>query len=186
MMLPWKRDEDAESVLRAGTPGERREAFGRIVEKYGEQLYWKIRNMVLSHEDADDVLQNAFTKAWLSVDTFRGQSKFSTWLFSIAINESLDFIRKQKKRTKAGTPEDPGVAARLMADGYFDGDETQALLRQAVAGLPDVQRTVFNMRYFENMKYAEISKALGTSEGGLKASYHIAVKKITEFFKDRE
>ncbi len=129
-------------------------------------------------------MQNTFLKAWNNLGDFRNQSKISTWLYRIAINESLDFIRKQKNKISADA--DLSVANKLMADDYFDGDSTQALLQEAIATLPDVQRTVFTLKYYEEMKYSEISKILGTTEGALKASYHIAVKKITEYVKKKE
>lgn len=172
-------------------PKTKREAFGLVVRQYSEKLYTIVRRMVISHDDADDVLQNAFLKAWERLDTFRNDSKLSTWLYRIAVNESLDFIRKRKNERveagmQSGDDEHNGLAERLMADNYFDGDETQALLQEAIAQLPDVQRTVFNMRYFENIRYSEISRILGTSEGALKASYHIATKKITEYFNNHD
>lgn len=129
-------------------------------------------------------MQNTFLKAWNNLGDFRNQSKISTWLYRIAINESLDFIRKQKNKISADA--DLSVANKLMADDYFDGDSTQALLQEAIATLPEVQRTVFTLKYYEEMKYSEISKILGTTEGALKASYHIAVKKITEYVKKKE
>lgn len=155
-----------------------------MVHQYSEQLYWKIRHIVIDHDDASDVLQNTFLKAWNNLDDFRNQSKISTWLYRIAINESLDFIRKQKNKVSADA--ELSLANKLMSDDYFDGDQTQALLQEAIATLPDVQRTVFTLKYYEEMKYSEISKILGTTEGALKASYHIAVKKITEYVKKRE
>ena len=118
-------------------------------------------------------------KAWVALGDFQSKSKISTWLYRIAVNESLDHLRRQK--TKVSADEDITVANRLLADDYFDGDETQALLQQAIAQLPDVQRTVFTLRYFDNMKYSEMSKLMNTSEGALKASYHIAVKKIHDY-----
>ena len=154
--------------------------FELLVKQYSEQLYWQVRRIVLTHEDSNDVLQNAFMKAWTSLDTFKGDSKLSTWLSRIAINEALDFTRKQKNHPLQSTDdEELGLANQLMADNYFDGDETEAQLQEAIAQLPDVQKTVFMLRYYDEMKYSEISKILGTSEGGLKASYHIAVKKIS-------
>ena len=140
-----------------------------------------MRRIVLSHEDANDVLQNVFIKVWSNLQNFQGKSSLSTWLYRIAINESLDFLRKQKLADKVSADEDVSVASRLMSDEYFDGDEVQARLQEAVARLPEVQRTVFNFKYFEEMKYSEISQILNTSEGALKASYHLAVKKITEY-----
>ena len=157
-----------------------------IVEQYSQSLYWKIRSIVLMHEDADDVLQNTFLKAWKSLPTFQGKAKLSTWLYRIAINESLDFLRRQKAATLSSADADLSVANRLMADDYFDGDKSQALLQEAIATLPDVQRTVFTLRYYDEMKYSDISEILGTSEGSLKASYHIAVQKITDYVKRYE
>lgn len=164
-----------------------RQGFDLMVRQYSEQLYWQIRRIVLVHEDADDVLQNTFIKAWNGLSGFHGDSKLITWLSRIAINESLDFMRRQKNvATVSADVVESGVANQLMADDYFDGDSTEAQLQEAIAKLPEVQRTVFNLRYFDEMKYSEISTILGTSEGALKASYHLAVKKITEFFKHRD
>ena len=141
----------------------------------------------MSHDDANDVLQNTFIKAWQGLASFHGDSKLLTWLSRIAINESLDFLRRQKNIVSISTDdEEVNVANTLMADDYFDGDETEAQLQQAIAELPEVQRTVFLLRYYDDMKYSDISKMLGTSEGALKASYHIAVKKISEFFKSHD
>lgn len=139
--------------------------------------------MVLLHDDADDILQNTFVKAWTGIDSFRGECKISTWLYRIAANETLTFLEKKKKRV--GNT-DISVADTLASDAYFDGDETQAQLQQAVAQLPEKQRMVFNMKYFHEMKYEEISDILGSSVGALKASYHIAVKKVTSFFDNHD
>ena len=164
---------------------DKRREFESIVREYSEQLYFTIRRIVLTHDDANDVLQETFLKAWNSYDTFQGGSKISTWITRIAINESVDFLRRNKHQASA-TSDDISVANTLLADEYFDGNETEAMLQEAIAQLPDVQRTVFQLRYFEEMKYSDISKLLDTSEGALKASYHIAVKKITEFFNSRD
>lgn len=164
-------------------PKTQRAAFGRLVKEFSEPLYWQIRRIVLYHEDANDVMQNVFMKAWTHLDRFHQESKISTWLYRIAINESLDMLRRNKKQSDIRTDDDVmQVASKLQADPYFDGGEVEALLQQAIAQLPDVQRTVFNLRYFDNMKYSEMGAILHTSEGSLKASYHIAVKKISEFF----
>jgi RNA polymerase sigma-70 factor (ECF subfamily) len=164
-----------------------REGFELMVRKYSEQLYWQVRRIVITHEDANDVLQNAFIKAWNGLASFHGDSKIFTWLSRIAINESIDFVRKQKNLTTVSTDDtDFSVYNTLMADEYFDGDTTDAMLQEAIASLPDVQRTVFTLRYYEEMRYSDMSKLLGTSEGSLKASYHIAVKKITDYFKSRD
>lgn len=167
-------------------PQRCRAAFAEVVRLYSEQLYWKVRRMVLNHDDANDILQNVFIKAWNNLDEFHNKAKISTWLYRIAVNESLDFLRRQKKTTAISADEEPTVAAQLLADDYFDGDHTEALLQEAIAQLPDVQRVVFNLRYFDEMKYSDISKMLDTSEGALKASYHIAVKKITAYLHDRD
>ncbi|MBO6018620.1 MAG: sigma-70 family RNA polymerase sigma factor [Prevotella sp.] len=174
-------------LMQLKDPKTRRRAFESVVRQYSEQLYWQVRRIVLTHDDANDVLQNAFLKAWQALESFHGDSKLLTWLSRIAINESLDFMRRQKNMAAVSTDDsDLGVANQLMADDYFDGDETEAQLQEAIASLPDVQRTVFQLRYYDEMKYSEISRLLDTSEGALKASYHIAVKKITEFFHSRD
>ena len=172
---------DSELIEMLREPRTRREGFAVLVKQYSEKLYWKVRRIVLSHEDANDVLQNVFIKVWSNLQNFQGKSSLSTWLYRIAINESLDFLRKQKLADKVSADEDDSVASRLMSDEYFDGDEVQARLQEAVARLPEVQRTVFILKYFEEMKYSEMSQILNTSEGALKASYHLAVKKITEY-----
>lgn len=169
-----------------------RKGFEMLVRQYSEQLYWIVRRIVLSHDDANDVLQNSFLKAWNGLDSFHGESKVLTWVSRIAINESLDFLRRNKRAAVGeaslgdGSKAVSGIADRLVADNYFDGTEVEALLQEAIAQLPDVQRTVFQLRYFDEMKYSDISQLLGTSEGALKASYHIAVKKISDFFKARD
>ncbi len=165
-----------------GNPATQRLAFSQVVRTYSESLYWKIRRIVLTHEDADDVLQNTFMKAWDNLASFKGKSKLSTWLYRIAVNESLDMLRRQKCNVQISTDENPALASQLMADNYFDGDQTAAQLQEAIATLPDVQRLVFTLRYYDEMKYSEMSKVLETSEGALKASYHHAVKKIEEYF----
>ncbi len=145
----------------------------------------KIRHIVISHEDADDVLQETLVKAWGNLDNFEGKSKFSTWLYRIAVNEAIDFLRRARNTVPLDSPEANGVAHQLMADEYFDGDEAQARLQQAIASLPDIQRGVFTMRYYDDMKYSEISIILGASEGSLKASYHIAAKKIRQIIEKK-
>lgn len=180
MSLPGEK----QIIAQLADPKQARQAFEQVVRQYSEPLYWKIRRIVLDHDNANDVLQNTFLKAWRSLAEFRQEAKLSTWLYRIAINESLDFVRREK-RMKA-MDADISLSTRLLADEYFDGDQTQALLQEAVATLPDVQRTVFTMKYFEEMKYSEISQILGVTEGALKASYHIAVKKITAYVQAHE
>ena len=177
---------DKERISMLSEPATRKEGFSAMVRQYSEQLYWHVRHIVLNHEDANDVLQNTFLKAWKNLDNFQGKSSLGTWLYRIAVNESLDFIRRQKQQGSISADEDMGIANRLLADEYFDGDRTQALLQEAVAKLPGVQRTVFVMKYFEEKKYSEISRILQTSEGALKASYQLAVKKITEYFESND
>ena len=164
-------------------PKTQRSAFGEVVRQYSEQLYWQIRRIVLTHEDADDVLQNTFLKAWASLADFRNLSKLSTWLYRIAVNESLDLVRKRRRTTSVDIDSVKGLAEKLLADQYFDGDHTQAMLQEAIASLPEVQRAVFTLRYYDNVKYSEMSKIMDTSEGALKASYHIASKKVSEYME---
>jgi RNA polymerase sigma-70 factor (ECF subfamily) len=178
-------DQQLKSLL-ADTKTQRK-GFELMVSQFSEQLYWQIRRIVLTHEDSNDILQNTFIKAWNGLSNFHGDSKLFTWLSRIAVNESLDFVRKQKNAPMMSTDDaDLGIANQLMADDYFDGDETEAQLQAAIASLPEVQRTVFMLRYYDEMKYSEISRIMGTSEGALKASYHIAVKKISEFFHQND
>lgn len=168
-------------------PETRRQGFEMLVRQYSQQLYWQVRRIVMTHEDADDVVQNALLKAWTSLDAFHGDAKISTWLTRIAINEALDQQRREKRRPTTSTDDsDLGLANRLMADNYFDGDEADARLQEAIARLPEVQRKVFLLRYYDEMKFSEISRITGTTEGALKASYHIAVKKITEYFRQHD
>ena len=178
--------DEAEVIRLLASSEGRQKVFPMIVDQYSQSLYWKIRSIVLTHEDTDDVLQNTFLKAWKSLPTFQGKAKLSTWLYRIAINESLGFLRHQKTAALSSADADLSVANRLMADDYFDGDKSQALLQEAIATLPDVQRMVFTLRYYDEMKYSDISEILGTSEGSLKASYHIAVQKITDYVKRYE
>ena len=157
------------------------QAFDVVMREYGEAVYWQIRKMVMNHDDANDLLQNVFIKAWNNIANFRGDAKLSTWLHKIAINESINFINKEKQRpVMSESGEDSFLIERLEADKYFDGDEIQLALQKAIAELPDKQRLVFNMRYFDEMKYDEMSELLGTSVGALKASYHHAMKKIED------
>ena len=169
----------------------REKAFETLVREFQEQLYWQIRRMVQSHDDTDDIMQNVFLKAWQGIDSFRGDAKLATWLYRIANNETISFLRRQRQTTISISPSGEGEdeehpAVRLESDPYFDGDETERKLQQAVQSLPPKQRQVFNMKYFQEMKYEDISRILGTSTGALKASYHHAVLKITGFFGTQE
>lgn len=159
--------------------------FEKIVAHYGEQLYWQIRRMVLSHEDANDLLQNTFVKAWMNIDYFRGEARLSTWLYRIALNECLTFLNRQRATSMLSLDDvDSGVLQRLESDPYFSGDKAQRLLQRAVLSLPEKQRMVFNLKYYQEMKYEEMSDIFGTSVGALKASYHHAVKKIENFLEE--
>ena len=179
-------NEDEENLVkRLRDESTCRQAFNEVIDRYTEPLYWQIRRIVGDHDDANDLLQNTFLKAWGSLENFRGDAKLSTWLYKIATNESLTFLDKEKRRQEMSIDDDESssLAHRIEADPYFDGDDLQRKLRLAVASLPEKQRLVFNMRYFDEMKYEEISEVLGTSVGALKASYHIAVKKIEQFIE---
>ena len=169
-------------INRLQYPETQRAAFGDGVKAYREQLYWQIRRMVLSHDDANDLLQNTFIKAWSNLNYFRGEAKLYTWLYRIALNESLNFLNKQRAQNQLSIDDEEAMALnKLESDPYFDGDHTQLLFEKAIQTLPEKQRIVFNLKYFQEMKYEEISEILGTSVGALKASYHHAVKKIEEF-----
>lgn len=160
-------------------------AFTQLVKKYQEPLYWHIRKMVVVHEDADDVLQNTFIKAWNGLDNFRGDSKVSTWLFKIATNETLSFLAQKKMKAAINGEEyETKLIAQLKADSYFDGNEVEKKLQEAILQLPEKQRLVFNMKYFDEMKYEEMEEILGTSIGALKASYHHATKKIAAYLTE--
>jgi RNA polymerase sigma-70 factor (ECF subfamily) len=159
-------------------------AFNLIVEDYKERLYWHIRKMVLIHDDADDVLQNSFIKVWRYLEKFKGDSKIYTWLFRIATNEAITFINKKKKKAEDSFETyEHFLSNNLESDEYFNGDEAQLILQKAILTLPEKQRIVFNMRYFDEVKYNDMSEILDTSVGSLKASYHHAVKKIEDFVK---
>lgn len=174
--------DEKEIMLELQEASTRKSAFEAIVRHYSEQLYWQIRRIVLDHDDANDLLQNTFIKAWMNVEYFRGDAKLSTWLYRIALNECLTFLSKRSQTL----PLDEAVEARaeeLIDDQYFTGDEVQLLLQKALMTLPDKQRMVFNMRYFDEMSYDEMSQIFGTSVGALKSSYHIAVKKVEDYVK---
>ena len=160
-------------------PESCRQAFNEVMREYSEPLYWQIRRMVESHDDASDVLQNTFLKAWQNIENFRGEAKLSTWLYKIALNESITFLARERKRLNLSLDDEESHLVNLIeADEWIDGDELALKLRKAVASLPEKQRMVFNMKYYDDMKYEQMSEILGTSVGALKASYHLAVKKI--------
>ena len=171
--------EESEIVEGAKSPGKEEQAFNQLVLKYQERLYWHIRKIVISHEDADDVLQNTLVKVWKSLPGFRSDSGLFTWLYRIATNESLTLLKQKKWRILSPWgDEEQRLSDQLEADPFFDGDEASLKLQKAILKLPEKQRLVFNMKYFDEMKYEEMSAILGTSVGALKASYHHAVKKL--------
>ena len=175
---------EKEIIVLLQDPAQQREAFACIVKEYSEQLYWQIRRLVFSHDDANDILQNTFIKAWTNIEYFRGDAKMSTWLYRIALNECLTFLNKQRASQQLSIDEaDTEIMNQLESDTYFDGDETQKIFLQAIKQLPEKQQMIFNLKYFKEMKYEDISEILGTSIGALKASYHHAVKKIESFLE---
>ena len=185
-MASFPKDND-ELVKRLREPSTCRAAFTEVIKLYTEPLYWQIRRLVESHDDANDLLQNTFMKAWSSIENFRGDAKLSTWLYKIAINESITFLERERKRLNISLDDQEATLANTIeADTHIDGDELAQKLRNAIATLPEKQRIVFNMKYFDDMKYEDISNILGTSVGALKASYHLAVKKIETFFSDND
>lgn len=181
-----KNYNEEDIIARLKDEKERAAAFSVIVNRYSQQIYWHIRRMVLSHEDTDDLVQNTFIKAWTNIDKFRGDSQISTWLYRIAINETLNFLNKNRNNTVSINSPEGAIADQLESDPFFNGERADALFSEAVSRLPEKQRLAFNMKYFENMKYEEMSEILGTSVGALKASYHIAVKKIEDYLENND
>lgn len=160
-------------------------AFNLLMRKYQERLYWHVRKIVISHDDSDDVIQNTFLKVWGGLESFREDSQLFTWLYRIATNEALTFLKK--KKTKFLLPlvdVEQQLCKTLESDPYVNGDELKVKLQQAILKLPEKQRIVFNLKYFDEMKYEDMSESLGTSVGALKASYHHAVKKIEKFLEE--
>ena len=172
-------------IDRLRQPESCREAFNEVMREYSEPLYWQIRRMVENHDDASDVHQNTFFKAWQNIENFRGEAKLSTWLYKIALNESITFLTRERKPLNLSLDdEETHLVNMIEADEWIDGDELALKLRKAVATLPEKQRIVFNMKYYDDMKYEQMSEILGTSVGALKASYHLAVKKIEKIFDE--
>ena len=175
---------DAELLALFREGDNARYAFDMMVRTYGERLYWHIRKMVVSHDDANDILQNCLIKAWNGLSNFRGASKLYTWLYRIAANETITFLKKHRTyRFQSLSKVNRQLSESLSADPLFNGDALQLQLQKAILNLPNRQRQVFIMRYFDELKYEEISEILGTSVGALKASYHHAVEKIEEYMK---
>jgi len=178
---------EEELQIELSQPQKRAKAFSVVVHTYQERIYWHIRKMVLSHDDANDVLQNTFLKAWNGIEGFRGDSQVSTWLYRIATNETLTFLTNRRLRNLQSMDDVEDILLQnLKADNYFNGNEIQLKLQKAIITLPEKQRLVFNMKYFDDITYDQMEAILGTSTGALKASYHHAVKKIEKFFEDEE
>ena len=162
----------------------REKAFRELISLYKERLYWHVRKIVISHDDADDVLQNTFIKIYKNIGKFKQESKLFSWMYRIATNEAITFINKRNKERKVDISEvQEHLVSNLESDIYFSGEEIQEILQKAIASLPQKQLLVFNMKYFDNIKYTQISEILGTSVGALKASYFHAVKKIESYIK---
>lgn len=174
--------DDKILISQLQTKEKKDHAFKDLVTLYKERLYWHIRNIVKSHEDADDVLQNTFIKIYKGIDGFKGESKLYSWMYRIATNESITQLNRNAKRLQITSEEVQNLAInKLESDVYFEGSTIQLKLQNAIAKLPEKQKLVFNMKYFQDLKFKEISTILETSEGALKASYHIAVKKIEAY-----
>jgi RNA polymerase sigma factor (sigma-70 family) len=162
----------------------KKEAFQKLLAKYQRKVYWQVRRIVINHDDADDVVQNTFIKVWEKLDSFREDSQFYTWLFRIATNEALGFLQKKRADKNISMEEmQEQLSEQLEASTYFDGNKAERILQQAILNLPEKQRIVFNMKYYDALTYEEMEEVLGTSVGALKASYHHAVKKIEHFVK---
>jgi RNA polymerase sigma factor (sigma-70 family) len=175
-------EDDKELLLQFRMPSQKEKAFTAIIRKYQERLYWHIRRMVVDHDDTNDILQNMFIKVWNSLDNFREDSQLYTWLYRIATNESLTFLEQQKRRTAISLNDmEGGLTSKIKADENFDPNKLEWKLQLAIQQLPEKQRLVFNLRYYDEMPYEEMSKVLETSEGALKASYHHAAKKIENY-----
>ncbi|MEO5997927.1 MAG: sigma-70 family RNA polymerase sigma factor [Chitinophagaceae bacterium] len=179
--------QDTELLFQFRDPSTKERGFTAIIKKYQEKLYWHIRRIVVSHEDANDVLQNVFIRVWNGLINFREDAQLYTWLYRIATNECLTFLEQQKKKSSVSMSDvESGLSNKIIADKYFDANKLEWKLQLAIQHLPEKQRIVFNLRYFDDMPYEEMSRVLETSQGALKASYHHAVKKVEEFILREE
>lgn len=178
--------DEQDIILRLKNPSTRRRAFEVMVNAYSRRLYWHIHHILQNHDDTDDVLQNTFLKAWNAIEHFKGESALYTWLYRIAQNEAITYIKQRRNIDSLDDEDFILTPTSFIADDHFDGDQAQETLMQAISTLPPKQRQVFCMKYFEEQKYEDISNLVGTSIGALKASYHIAVEKITKFIKKKE
>ena len=176
---------DSELLVEFRNPVTKEKAFTSIIKKYQEKLYWHLRRMVVDHEDANDVLQNVMIRVWNGLENFREDSQLYTWLYRVATNECLTFLEQQKKRSAVSLSDvESGLENKIKADQNFDGKKLEWKLQLGIQQLPEKQRIVFQLRYYDEMPYEEMSRVLETSEGALKASYHHAVKKIEEYIKN--
>jgi len=176
---------DKELVKKFKNDKDKNESFTLILNKYKEKVYWHIRKLLLIHEDTDDVTQNTFIKIYKNLNNFRNESELYTWIYRIATNEAITFLRQKKKRgIFSNIDSEKLIIQNLKSDEYFEGDELQLKLQKILTQLPEKQRLVFNMKYYDDMKYEQISKILKTSVGALKASYHHAIKKIEKYLKN--
>ncbi len=186
-MKEYLTDKDLQTLL--ASPESRGRAFAIVVQRYSQQIYWQLRRMIYSHEDANDLVQNTFIKAWEALGSFRGDSKISTWLYRIAMYEGLNYLKQEKRKQSMYLRADDDDTAqylmmKLESDEYFDGDEYEKKFQAALLSLPEKQGLVFRLRYYDDLTYEDISEMTGTSIGALKASYHHAVKKIEALLKD--
>jgi RNA polymerase sigma factor (sigma-70 family) len=173
---------DTELLIQFRDPVTKEKAYTSIIKKYQEKLYWHIRRMVVDHDDANDVLQNVFIRVWKGLENFREDSQLYTWLYRVATNECLTFLEQQKKRTTVSLSDvETGLTDKIKADQNFDANKLEWKLQLGIQQLPEKQRIVFQLRYYDEMPYEEMSRVLDTSEGALKASYHHAVKKIEDY-----
>jgi len=179
--------EEQSLVSALQSTDEKEQAFKILVTQYKERLYWQIRKIVLDHDDTDDVLQNTFIKVFRNIDSFKADSKLYTWMYRIATNEAITFVNKRAKRANISSQEvQESIISKLETDVYFEGDQIQLQLQKAITTLPQKQRLIFNMKYFDEHTFDQLSEILETSVGGLKSSYHIAVKKIKAYLHDNE
>jgi RNA polymerase sigma factor (sigma-70 family) len=177
--------DDNELLAEFAIESQRQQAFRKIIDKYQKRIYWHIRKIVIDHDDTDDLTQDTFIKAWNALPEFRQDSQLYTWLYRIATNEALNFLRKKKNRkTVALESGEYDLSDTLRSSPYINGDKLQLKLQHAILTVPEKQRLVFNMKYFDAMKYEDMSTVLDTSVGALKASYHHAVKKIEAYFEN--
>ena len=176
---------DSELLVEFRNPVTKEKAFTSLIKKYQEKLYWHLRRMVVDHDDANDVLQNVMIRVWNGLENFREDSQLYTWLYRVATNECLTFLEQQKKRSSVSLSDvESGLENKIKADQNFDGNKLEWKLQLGIQQLPEKQRIVFQLRYYDEMPYEEMSRVLETSEGALKASYHHAVKKIEEYIKN--